>query len=237
MSIVINPTVPHGRRAGRGGDRGAAAGDGGQRPGAANPRQRHRCRLRSAASRSTCSRRCRCRPARRCSLRFRRRSDGTIRLAVVGPQGGAAAHQGPAGAATAASDSVTLAPGASAGIAAPTTSAVVVSNNQLTPLEALAVSVAAQTAATQQTSLAPLFANLGVAAGLDRPAAAGATGGGASAGAADQPRSWPERRRHQAGVPEFRPVSGSRAGVRIGFRVGRHAGSQGGADRAAAGAD
>jgi Flagellar hook-length control protein FliK len=95
-------------------------------------------------------------------------SDGTIRLAVVSPQGGAAAPQGPAGAATAtaASDSVTLAPGASAGIAAPTTSAVVVSNNQLTPLEALAVSVAAQTAATQQTSLAPLFANLGVAAGL-----------------------------------------------------------------------
>jgi hypothetical protein len=37
--------------------------------------------------------------------------------------------------------------------------------NQLTPLEALAVSVAAQTAAIQQTSLAPLFANLGVAAG------------------------------------------------------------------------
>ena len=36
----------------------------------------------------------------------------------------------------------------------------------LTPEEALAVSIAAQTAATQQTSLAPLFANLGFAAGL-----------------------------------------------------------------------
>jgi Flagellar hook-length control protein FliK len=91
-------------------------------------------------------------------------SDGTVRLAVVNPQGGAAASQSAAGAgnATAASDSVTLAPG----IAAATTSAVVVANNQLTPLESLAVSVAAQTAATQQTSLAPLFANLGVAAGL-----------------------------------------------------------------------
>ena len=90
-------------------------------------------------------------------------SDGTIRLAVV-PPGGAAASQAAAGAgnATAASDSVTLAPG----IVAPPISAVVVANNQLTPLESLAVSLAAQTAATQQTSLAPLFANLGVAAGL-----------------------------------------------------------------------
>ena len=39
-------------------------------------------------------------------------------------------------------------------------------NNPLTALETLAVSVAAESAATQQTSLAPLFANLGVAAGL-----------------------------------------------------------------------
>jgi hypothetical protein len=91
-------------------------------------------------------------------------ADGTVRLAVVNPQGGAAASQSAAGAsnATAASDSVTLAPG----LAPLATSAVVVANNQLTPLEQLAVSVAAQTAATQQTSLAPLFANLGVAAGL-----------------------------------------------------------------------
>jgi Flagellar hook-length control protein FliK len=95
-------------------------------------------------------------------------SDGSVRLAVVNAQGGASASQGPTGPAnaTATSDSVTLAPGATAGIAAPITSAVVVSSNQLTLLEALAVSVAAQTAATQQTSLAPLFANLGVAAGL-----------------------------------------------------------------------
>jgi Flagellar hook-length control protein FliK len=91
-------------------------------------------------------------------------SDGTVRLAVVNPQTGAAASQGAAGAgnATVVSDSVTLAPG----IAAPATSAVVVASNQLTPLESLAVTVAAQTAATQQTSLAPLFANLAVAAGL-----------------------------------------------------------------------
>ena len=95
-------------------------------------------------------------------------TDGTIRLAVVDPQGGAAASQGagdPAAAATA--DSVTLAPDAATSIAAQTTSAVAAPTNQLTALETLAVSVAAQTAATQQTSLAPLFANLSVAAGLD----------------------------------------------------------------------
>ena len=95
--------------------------------------------------------------------------DGTIRLAVVDTQGGAAASQGagdPAAAAPAA-DSVTLAPDAAASIAAQTTSAVAAPTNQLTALETLAVSVAAQTAATQQTSLAPLFANLSIAAGLD----------------------------------------------------------------------
>jgi hypothetical protein len=93
-------------------------------------------------------------------------SDGSIRLAVVSPQDGAPASQG-ASDASAASDSVTLAPGATASIAAQTLPSVVAAKIQLTPLEALAVSVAAQTAATQQTSLAPLFANLGVAAGLD----------------------------------------------------------------------
>jgi Flagellar hook-length control protein FliK len=96
--------------------------------------------------------------------------DGTIRLALVDPQGGAAAGQGagdPAAAAAAIADSVTLAPDAAASIAAQTTSAVAAPTNQLTALETLAVSVAAQTAATQQISLAPLFANLSVAAGLD----------------------------------------------------------------------
>ena len=62
--------------------------------------------------------------------------------------------------------SETLAPGATASIAAQTP-VVVAAKIQLTPLETLAVSVAAQAAAAQQTSLAPLFANLGVAAGLD----------------------------------------------------------------------
>jgi Flagellar hook-length control protein FliK len=81
-----------------------------------------------------------------------------IGLAVVSQQGSAGASQGPAGA-TATLDIVTLAPG----IAAPATP---VASNPLTALQTLAVAVAAQSAAAQQTSLAPLFANLGVAAGL-----------------------------------------------------------------------
>ena len=85
-----------------------------------------------------------------------------IGLAVVSQQGGAAASQG-LGSATL--DSVTLAPNAAA-IAALAPSGATVTSNPLTALETLAVAVAAQTAATQQTSLAPLFANLGAAAGL-----------------------------------------------------------------------
>ena len=91
-----------------------------------------------------------------------------IALAVVNQQAGAAASPGAGGAAnaTATSDSVTLGPGATASLAAPATGALGAPANPLTPLETLAVAIAAQTAATQQTSLAPLFANLGVAAGL-----------------------------------------------------------------------
>src|SRR5882757_1422397 len=94
-------------------------------------------------------------------------TDSGIRLAVVNPQSGASAGQGVNGSAGAAAafDQVTLAPDAAVRIAAQTASAVP-PTNQLTPQEALAVSTAAQIAATQQTSLAPLFANLDVAAGL-----------------------------------------------------------------------
>jgi Flagellar hook-length control protein FliK len=91
-----------------------------------------------------------------------------ITLAVVNPQGGASSPSSNGIASSTASlDQVTLAPGAIASIPPPTSSAIAVPTNQLTPQQALAVSSAAQTAATQQTSLAPLFANLGVAAGLE----------------------------------------------------------------------
>jgi Flagellar hook-length control protein FliK len=96
-------------------------------------------------------------------------TDG-IRLAVVNAQGGvsASASLGDLASSAASLDTVTLAPDATIlPAAAQTNPAVAAPTNQLTPQEALAVSTAAQIAATQQTSLAPLFANLGVAAGLD----------------------------------------------------------------------
>jgi hypothetical protein len=94
---------------------------------------------------------------------------GGIQLALVDQQAGAAPAQGPAVAANAAttSDTVTLAPAATAAIAPQTPPAAAAPNIQLTAQQAVAVSVAAETAATQQTSLAPLFANLDVAAGLN----------------------------------------------------------------------
>jgi len=73
-----------------------------------------------------------------------------IRLAVVGQGGDAAA------------DAVTLSPDALAE-AAINRPAIVSPKNVLTPLERVAVSTAAQTAVTEQDSLAPLFANLGAA--------------------------------------------------------------------------
>jgi hypothetical protein len=93
--------------------------------------------------------------------------DGTIQLAVVNPQANAAAVQGVASSAGAIiSDVVTLAPGALANIATQVTPVVVVAQNQLSAPEQFAVSSAVQIAASQQTSLAPLFANLSVAAGV-----------------------------------------------------------------------
>jgi hypothetical protein len=86
-----------------------------------------------------------------------------IRLAVVGQGAGGATGGAPV-------DTVTLAPGATlappgnaAAVANPSASAAP-SVNALTPLERSAVSAAVQTAVTQQGSLAPLFANLGVVA-------------------------------------------------------------------------
>jgi hypothetical protein len=86
-----------------------------------------------------------------------------IRLAVVGQGAGAAAGG-------AAPDTVTLAPGATLASAMNTgavaTPPVSTASpiNALTPIERSAVSAAVQTAVTQQGSLAPLFANLGVVA-------------------------------------------------------------------------
>jgi flagellar hook-length control protein FliK len=88
--------------------------------------------------------------------------DGNINLAVVNQQGVPASQPAASPAvANVTSDAVTV---TSAIAASATTTAASAPQPQLTVLQALAVSAVAETAATQQTSLAPLFANLGVAA-------------------------------------------------------------------------
>lgn len=86
-----------------------------------------------------------------------------IKLAVVG-QGGSS--QPGAQPAAPIADTVTLAPDAPVSSTAKP-AAVQSPVNQLTALEALAVSAAAQTAATKQASMSQLFANLGTAAAAD----------------------------------------------------------------------
>jgi hypothetical protein len=75
-----------------------------------------------------------------------------IRLGMVG-QGGAGSL----------GDAITLSPDAMAEAAINNRPAILSSKSVLTPLERAAVSTAAQAAATEQDSLAPLFANLGAA--------------------------------------------------------------------------
>src|SRR5882724_4428048 len=81
-------------------------------------------------------------------------TEAGIRLAVVG-QGAAAGTS---------ADTVMLAPNAIADTAANPLIGAAPARNVLTPAERVAVSAAAAGAATRQDSLAPLFANLGVAA-------------------------------------------------------------------------
>ncbi|MDP1866774.1 MAG: flagellar hook-length control protein FliK [Bradyrhizobium sp.] len=84
-------------------------------------------------------------------------TEGGIRLAVVG--------QGTGSAGDATGDTVTLAPGARTDAPANATATSAAAKTILTPIEKLAVSTAAQTAATQQGSQAPLFANAQAVAG------------------------------------------------------------------------
>ncbi|MGC2026835.1 MAG: flagellar hook-length control protein FliK, partial [Bradyrhizobium sp.] len=90
---------------------------------------------------------------------------GGIGLSIVNQPSTGPSQSASAPAAT--SDPVlTLSPSLAASLAANLTPVAVSPTSSLTPLETLAVSIAAQTAATQQTSLAPLFADLNVASGL-----------------------------------------------------------------------
>jgi len=88
-------------------------------------------------------------------------TDNGIRLAVVGPGGGQSAGQG-AGAASAGAAGLTLDIPVAATTGLPAVS--VPSNDPLTPLQRIAVSVASESAAAQQQSLAPLFADLNAVA-------------------------------------------------------------------------
>lgn len=78
--------------------------------------------------------------------------DGTIRLAVVGQDSDAPRLSG---------DAVTLSPDVQVDAPANPAQPGAVAKNLLTPLERTVVLTAAQAAATEQQSLAPLFANLG----------------------------------------------------------------------------
>ena len=164
-----------------------------------------------------------------------------IKLAVVG-QGGAAAVQGiPASAGEGAvspnivsPDLATPAAKVSVSAEAKPVADVTPPKNPLTPLQALAVSAAAQTAATRQGSLAPLFANLERRRGFRCASGKTAAGGRAVAGVAAEPRSKPHRQRRESRLQKLRPLSGVIACVRICSAVvsGRRARSEGGTDRA-----
>ncbi len=88
-----------------------------------------------------------------------------IGLSIVN-QSGTSAGQAGAGVAASSDPIITLSPSLAASLSANQTTEAAPPSNPLTPLETLAVSVAAQTAVTQQTSLATLFADLNVASGL-----------------------------------------------------------------------
>jgi hypothetical protein len=94
-----------------------------------------------------------------------------IKLAVVGqgPNAGipASVIEGAISPDIASPDPAGLAPEITVSAAAKPVTDITPPKNPLTPLQALAVSAAAQTAATRQASLAPLFANLGVVAVSD----------------------------------------------------------------------
>jgi hypothetical protein len=92
-------------------------------------------------------------PGQNLQLSVSQTQDGVVRLQIVG-----------AGAGAAADDAVTLAPNLAPNAPVGPAANVATASDPLTPLERIAVSVAAESAATTQQSLAPLFANLNAAA-------------------------------------------------------------------------
>jgi flagellar hook-length control protein FliK len=104
-------------------------------------------------------------PGQSLQLAVSQAGDGTVRLAVVGQGTGAPTTDDPVGVATSAPiNTSATAPATINTIANPAPVATPTANDPLTPLERVAVSLATETAATQQRSLAPLFANLSTVA-------------------------------------------------------------------------
>jgi hypothetical protein len=99
-------------------------------------------------------------------LQVSQTAGGNIGLAIVNQPGAATTGQAGASGPSTSNPIITLSPSLAASIAANLTPDAVTPASPLTQLETLAVSIAAQTAATQQTSLAPLFADLNVASSL-----------------------------------------------------------------------
>jgi Flagellar hook-length control protein FliK len=96
-------------------------------------------------------------------LQVSQTAGGNIGLAIVNQPGTATTGQAGASGSATSNPIITLSPSLAASIASNLTPDAVSPASPLTPLETLAVSIAAQTAAAQQTSLATLFADLNVA--------------------------------------------------------------------------
>jgi hypothetical protein len=104
-------------------------------------------------------------PGQSLQLAVSQTPDGTVRLALVEQGASAAPADKPVGAATSAPVNTSASPPATINtIANAAPVATPAPGDPLTPLERIAVSAASETAATQQQSLAPLFANLNAVA-------------------------------------------------------------------------
>jgi hypothetical protein len=103
-------------------------------------------------------------PGQSLQLAVSQAPDGTVRLAVAGEGAGASPADTSTVAANATVSSSTSTPATINTIANPAAVGVPAATDPLTPLERIAVSVASETAVTQQQSLAPLFANLNAVA-------------------------------------------------------------------------
>ena len=99
-------------------------------------------------------------PGQSLQLAVSQTPDGTVRLAMVGQGAGASPADTSGVTANATASSSTNTPATINTIANPPLVAAPAATDPLMPLERIAVSVASETAVTQQQSLAPLFANL-----------------------------------------------------------------------------